>query len=449
MRKILLLGLLAVCGMAEAVAQQTFSISKLSEDANTRSDQRPIQVGFYDAGAHKTFVSWMGANSTAVVKALDHKTNTWSADKVVGNSPFVDKHNYPGLLKGADNRLYAFYGCHNSTMKLTISPKPLSIEGTWEDKYIEEAKNASYPAPVVTTDGTFYVFYRDTRKTNGYADDRPYQVVKSTDNGITWKRQLVIDPYPRSTDNMLEIYNGKVTYQPAFGDQKAKIHIAWTIAGEKLGKHAHATYGRNLYYAYLDPSNDHMYSISGKDLGTTIDNNEADAECMVIDTGIPEKGHMSGLQVSAHYRDNGFPIIHFDNVKQGGSSSATWNGKAWVVSQITPAGGDPREIEKFGPDSFRVYRPKGKEIAVYKTTNGGLSWELETTAHVGQQVDRVHVIENAHPDAKLLITEAGDGEIRQANRDVFIGKVTANYEPPYKPGSAKASGASTGAKAKK
>ena len=90
MKKRLLLGLLALCIMSEAGAQQTFSISKISEDANTRSDQRPIQVGFYDASVNKTFVSWMGANSTAVVKDLDHKTNTWSADKVVGNSPFVD-----------------------------------------------------------------------------------------------------------------------------------------------------------------------------------------------------------------------------------------------------------------------------------------------------------------------------------------------------------------------
>ena len=88
-----------------AFAQQNFSVQKISDDANIRSDQRPINIGFYDPGVNKTFITWMGAKSTAVVKSLDHFTNTWTADKVVGTSTFVDKHNYPGMLKGKDNRI--------------------------------------------------------------------------------------------------------------------------------------------------------------------------------------------------------------------------------------------------------------------------------------------------------------------------------------------------------
>lgn len=419
---------LAVVGIA-ANAQEKYTVTKISENANTRSDQRPIPVGFYDKGVNKTFVTWMGANSTAVIKELDHKTNTWSADKVAGTSSVVDKHNYPGLLKGNDDRLYIFYGCHNSTMKMTVSPNPLSIDGTWNDVFIKEAERASYPAPVVTSDGTFYVFYRDTRRTNSYSDDRPYQVVKSTDNGKTWKRQMIVDNMGRTTDNMMEVYNGKVTYQPANGKQKARIHLSWTIAGEKLGKHAHATYGRNVYYAYLDPSNDHLYSVKGKDLGTTIDHNETESDCLVLDTGIPEKGHMAGLQVSVQYLDNGSPIIYFDNQLAGGPGTATWNGKAWKFSQIAPPNSDdreardPREFEKFGAKSFRVYKPSGNKINVYKTTNAGKKWKFETAINVPAKVDRVHLVKDAHNDAMLLITEAGDGEIREAKRDVFIGKV--------------------------
>ncbi|WP_379125537.1 BNR-4 repeat-containing protein [Paradesertivirga mongoliensis] len=413
------------------LGQERFSVSKLSEDANIRSDQRPINIGFYDKTSDQTFVTWMGAKSTAVVKALNHKTNVWSDDKVIGNSPFVDKHNYPGMLRGKDNRLYVFYGCHNSTLKLSISPKPLSIDGIWDDKFIDIAERASYPAPVITSDGTFYVFYRDTRQTNKYSDDRPYQFVKSTDMGKTWTRQMAIDPFPRTTDNMCEVYNGKVTYQPASRGQKAKIHLAWTIAGEKLGKHAHATYGRNVYYAYLDPANDHLYNISGRDLGKTIEQTELDDHCLVLDTGIPETGHLAGLQVSVHYRDNGFPLIYFDNQKMGGPGSATWDGSKWIFASIESPGNsvrdlrDPRELEKFGPESFRVYKPSNDLIKVYKTTNGGLSWLFETTIDVGQKVDRVHVIDNAHNDAKLLITEAGDGTMDVPKRDVFIGRIAS------------------------
>ena len=429
-KQLLLTGMIAA--VTTGVSGQTaFTLQKISEDANTRSDQRPIPIGFYAPSVKRSFVTWMGANSTAIVKAFDHTTNTWGADKVVGTSPFIDKHNYPGMLKGRDNRIYVFYGCHNSTLKMTVSPSPLSIDGDWTDVFIDSAERASYPAPVITSEGNFYVFYRDTRKTSGHADDRPYQFVKSVDNGKTWTRQIAIDPYPRSTDNMCEVYNGKVTYQPAMKGQPAKIHLAWTIAGEKLGKHAHATYGRNVYYAWLNPVNDHLYNIQGKDLGPTIDNIEMDQYCQVLDTGIPEKGHMAGLQVSVHYRDNGSPLIYFDNQTNGGPGSATWNGKGWTFAPIGNPNSDdrelrdPRELEKTGPESFRVYKPAGKKINVYQTTNGGKSWSLETSIPSEQEVDRVYVIQNAHPDVKLLVTEAGDRTITNANRDVFIGKMVS------------------------
>lgn len=423
----------------QATAQQTFLVSKISEDANIRSDQRPIPIGFYDKSVDKTFVTWMGANSQAIIKVLDHTTNTWSADKAVGLSTFVDKHNYPGMLKGRDNRIYIFYGCHNSTMRMAVSPGPLNVDGEWKDQFINEAERASYPAPVVTSEGNFYVFYRDTRKNQGHEDDRPYQFVKSTDNGKTWKRQMAIDPHPRTTDNMCEVYNGKVSYQPAMNGKPACVHIAWTIAGEKLGKHAHATYGRNVYYAYLNTANDHMYNVQGKDLGETIDNEEMDKYCQVLDTGIPEKGHLAGLQVSAQYCDNGDPVIYFDNQVAGGPGTATWTGKQWTFSQIDKPNADdrelrdPREFEKTGARSFRIYKPAGKSIKVYKTDNAGETWALETVINADVEVDRVYVIKNARPEAKLLITEAGDRTIDKAQRDVYIGKVTSGYVAEYAP----------------
>ncbi|MFI5453344.1 BNR-4 repeat-containing protein [Pedobacter sp. UC225_61] len=427
-KRILLLAL-CLANVKNAQSQQSYSITKISEDANIRSDQRPISIGFYDKSINKTFITWMGEKSKTIVKAYDHTAKKWSDDKIVGTPTFIDKHNYPGMLKGADNRLYIFYGCHNSTMRMTISPKPLSIDGSWEDQFIPIAEKASYPAPIITSDGTFYVFYRETRQTNKFSDDRPYQFVKSTDNGKTWTKQMAIDPFPRVTDNMCEVYNGKVTYQPAMNGNKAKIHLAWTIAGEKLGKHAHATYGRNVYYAYLDPSNDHLYSIKGKDLGKTIEAKELDEFCQVLDTGIPETGHLAGLQVSVHYRDNGLPLIYFDNQVGGGPGSATWDGNKWIFASIETPGNsirdlrDPRELEKFGADSFRVYKPSEDSIKVYITTNGGKSWQFENSIKVGQKVDRVHTIDNAHPSIKLMITEAGDNTLDVAKRDVFIGSI--------------------------
>ncbi|RPI18140.1 MAG: hypothetical protein EHM65_02445, partial [Acidobacteriales bacterium] len=371
---------------------------------------------------------WMTANSHAVVKAYDHATGVWSEDKIVGRSTFADKHNYPGMLRGADNRIYIFYGCHNSPLRLTVSPKPLSIDGQWSDVSIPEAAHASYPAPIVTNNGDFYVFYRETRMTSGHQDDRPFMYVKSTDNGKSWSAHMAINPYPRE-DNFTEIYNGMVTYEPPRNGHKGRIHMAWTFAGGGFGRHAHATYGRNAYYAWFDPSTGQFHSVDGTDLGDWIDNTEADSRCVVLDTGHSTRGHLAGLQVSAHYRDNGFPFVHFQRQAGGGLSSATWNGSAWVVTGIPKANGEPRGLEKIGPDSFRVYNPSGRGVNVYRTDDAGASWRVESTIDAGQSIDRCLVITNYHPDAKLLLTGGGSQEIEKGSRDIFIGKVMAAAKP--------------------
>lgn len=390
--------------------------------ANIRSDRRPIPVGYYEPSTDKTFVCWMSADSHPAIKAYDHATGTWSPTKIVAKSPFVDKHNYPALLRGKDGRLYMFYGCHNSTLKMAVSPEPGSIEGEWTDKFIDEAERASYPAPVLTDDGTWYVFYRDTRKNNGHADDRPYQMVKSTDNGRTWTRQMVVDPYPRTTDNMTEVYNGQVTYQPGKKPGEGRIHLAWTVCGEKVGRHAHATYGRNVYYAYLDLKNDHLYNIHGRDLGKTIDNKEADKYCQVIETPIPERGHQAGLQISVNYRDNGSPVVHYSFPRGGAGQISTWTGSEWHHTPVETFS-EPRGIEKLGPDSFRFYSTMKPGVVTYVTDDGGMTVTREKTIPTPKPMSRCYVIENARPDLKLIMfTEPADRRresLHEASRDMY------------------------------
>ncbi|WP_297069379.1 BNR-4 repeat-containing protein [uncultured Duncaniella sp.] len=398
-------------------------VSLVEERTNIRSDRRPIPVGYYDDKADKTFVCWMSAHSHPAVKAFDHASGKWGDTKIVAESPFADKHNYPAILRGKDEHIYMFYGCHNSTLKMAVSPEPNSIEGKWTDTYIPQAERASYPAPVLTDDGVFYVFYRDTRKNNGYADDRPYQFVKSTDNGKTWTRQMLIDPYPRVTDSMMEVYNGQVSYQPGDGKHAGRIHIAWTICGEKAGKHAHATYGRNVYYAYLDLSDDHVYNVEGRDLGTTIDNIEADKYCLALETPIPERGHQAGLQVSVHFRDNGAPLIHYNYPSEHGGRLATWTGDEWHHTSFG-AVGEPRGIEKLGPETFRIYSTMGKGVTTFVTSDGGLTVKRETEIETPKSLSRCYVVSDARPELKLLLftTPVIDGKesLHEGSRDMYV-----------------------------
>jgi hypothetical protein len=401
--------------------------TSLSPGTGQLTDRRPIPIGFYDATANKTFVSWMGPGSDALVKEYNHVTGTWSPDKVAGNATFVDKHNYPALIKGQDNRLYIFYGCHNSPLRMTVSPNPLSIDGTWRDGVVTAAPDASYPAPIITSDGTIYVFIRLTRMMNGAEDDRPFAFVKSTNSGQSWTTQTVIDNYPR-TDNLTEIYNGKISYEPAHGAQKAKIHLAWTLAGGGPGQHLHDAFTRNIYYAYLDPTNDHLYSIKGKDLGTSIDDTEGEVDTRVLDTGCSNCAHQTGYQISAHYNDDGTPLIMFGHYMNG-LTAIRWDGTTWQQKVVATANAEPRDINKIGPQSFQAFRSSGSTCVVYRTTDGGANWAQETIIRAPHPVARCHVIQNGSADVKVFMEESPD----VSGGGTSTASVTAGFAPSYQP----------------
>jgi hypothetical protein len=264
-----------------------------------------------------------------------------------------------------------------------------------------------------------------TRQNNGYADDRPFALIKSTNNGQSWTKQMVIDNFPR-TDNLTEIYNGKISYEPAHGDQKAKIHLAWTLAGGGPGKHEHDAFTRNVYYAYLDPSNDHLYSIAGKDLGPTINDAEGEADCKAIDTGCSNCDHQAGYQVSVHYTDDGKPLILFGHSKDG-LTAVRWQGTAWAKTVVTPQLGEPRDINKIGAQAFQAFRTTGNTCVVYRTSDAGATWKQESVITAPHPVGRCHVIENNNPDVKIFMEQNPDA----TGGDTSTARVTAGYVPPY------------------
>ena len=403
---------------------QDFEIKTISEDAGIQTDRRPISVGLYDSTVNKTFVSWMGAYSHPIIKEFNHATKVWGADIKAGLSPFADKHNYPGLVQAKDGRLIMFYGAHNTVLRVTTSQDPNSISGNWNDRDLTNAQGATYPAPVITESGDIYCFYRITMKNvfvnaNYPTDYRPLGFVKSSDNGDTWDYAVkLIDNYPRE-DNLCEIYNGKVTYQPAMDSVSERIHLAWSIAGGGPDNHQHNLYRRNVYYAYLNLSDNHVYDIKGNDLGVDIDNNEAEENCKIVINETPPLGNNAGYQVSVHYMDDGKPIVVYqlENLK-----SAIWNGSDWVISEIEVTTGEPRDVEKTGANSFLVYRTSGKSVYVYETTNGGNTWIYSDKITTQTDLARCYVINNYRDELKLLMTESiSDGDnVGESNRDVLV-----------------------------
>ncbi len=221
---------------------------------------------------------------------------------------------------------------------------------------------------------------------------------------------------------MCEIYNGKISYQAANDSISERIHIAWSLSGGGPDNHQHGLYRRHVYYAYLDPSNDHLYDIKGNDLGTEIDDSEAEKFCKVISTGNPPDGEQVGYQVSVHFNDDGTPLIIYQHE---GFKCAYRSGEEWSVSTIAPQSSEPREIEKTGKKGFRVYRTSGSSVFLYKTNDGGVNWELDNKILCPAPVRRCNMINNYHDEVKLILAEAKEdgNNVGIASRDVFIGSI--------------------------
>lgn len=433
--------LLPVLTMAES-----YQVLKIAEDSGTHTDRRRLAPGFYDPDVNKTFISWMGPFSSAMVREFDHTTGKWSEEKVAAKPPFADKHNYPHLIKSADKHLTLFFGCHNSSLYMARSAKPLSIEGEWTVTEIKEAETATYPMPVVLKNGNILVFYRETmqdlgvKPAKGYPIDyRPIRVIRSLDNGKTWsKPQTVIDNFPRS-DNLCEQYVGEVQYEPAHGKTPERVHLVWALAGGGPGNIKHDYYLTGAYHAYYNPADSSLYNAAGENLGGCIDDYESEKHCLVrrtSDAFDPKVRKSTGYSHQVHWTDDGKPVIIFKSLND--IKSAHWTGKGWEEATIAAGSEAPvgeHDLEKCGPESFRAYiAVVGTQIIrVFRTDDAGKSWKEEARFSVPgfERIAKVILVDNYHPDVKLLITElkSNSNEIYQGARDICIVKALPDNAP--------------------
>ena len=232
------------------------------------------------------------------------------------------------------------------------------------------AQYASYPMPVVADNGVMYLFYRETSQyvsRSDLTDDRPLKLLNSTDSGATWTDLGYVIRTDR-IDNLDEIYVGQIRHEHAQGSVPEQFLVVWTIAGGGPGNHAHDVYHRNMYYASFRPSTQHFYSADGTDLGTSIDTGEAETRCKVYDTGSP-----SGLDVSymnlVHADDDGKPIVVWNWSAADRAKASKWTGSSWRTTDVPAT--FAFDIEKAGPDAFKVYKKTSGDLEILLTTDGG------------------------------------------------------------------------------
>ena len=428
-----MLMMLVVSRPTAAEEAWAWSVQRVA-DNGVKTCRRPMAVGLFDEKAGErggTFVCWSGPRMQPQVAAFDHATATWGEPRgldVGGGSS--DFHDYPHLVQGRDGRLHVFYSRHNRALYHLAAPEPHSIDGAWTHREIGRRLRATYPMPVVSDDGTLFVFYRITRG----EDELPLAYVVSGDGGETWS-----DPAPaidhadtRREDHLDEIYAGSLTpgRHPRLG---AGAHIAWTLAGGGPERHDHDDYHKNVYHAFFRFADRRWYAADETDLGESIDAREADGRCLVFDSAPLEHKRGGGAyRQDIGYTPEAAPLpdgrvaVVFGDGKRERIGVAVWTGQAWRVTYPDELG-DRRDFEDLTVDAdgtLRLLLRAGGDaearggsdrVAVYTSADAGTAWTLHArTAPTDRPINRAYFIDRARPEASLLLQEINGGDYRGA-----------------------------------
>jgi hypothetical protein len=260
----------------------------------------------------KTYIVWQGgAGYDPFIVCYDHSANEWSDIVKVGTNPLSsDSHGAPALLIDDSGYLHVFYGCKHTNLEYAKSDNPEDIT-SWTAQG-DPVGSCTYPCPVMLANGDIDILYRHT--TGAFGDQR---YIKSDDDGASWDAAVQIIEIDVAATHSIYAYTPRV--------HGNNIHMIW--------RYHDGTNSENVYHAYLNTTDGHMYSMDGTDLGTSITKAEADANCRVVDTGAYITGHMA-----LHLDGDGYPYIIYLKTTDTGRSYyfVRWSGAAWeAVEEIT------------------------------------------------------------------------------------------------------------------
>lgn len=348
----------------------------------------------------RTFAGWVTSDGAVEIGAWDHATGRIT--RHVLHAKFErDDHDAPGLVVLPDGRLAAFYSLHaRGDMRLRVTTRPGDITAWTPERQLgfempgRGRQGTTYANPVLLADegNALYVFWRGS-------DFKPTFAV-SHDLGETWSPPRTLIARPGAD-------NANRPYVKLCSDGAGRIDFVFTDG------HPRNEPSNSVYYVRYEGGA--FCTADGTRLGGLDDLPLDPARCDLVYDGSTEgRAWVWDIAITPA----GHPAIPFTRHPAEDAhvyAFATWDGAAWSVSDVCPAGGwfpqtRPGAVEREPHysggvaldhgDPFTVYTSRRVdgvfEIEQWRSHDGGNTWASRAvTAHSDRDNVRPFVVRDA------------------------------------------------------